>query len=422
MNLDPTTLLFALVVANAMAMLSLLVAMVGNRDGRRDGMGKWAAAMLLETLTWVMVAARGTIPDVYTIVLANLIKAGAHALILAAICEFQHRRAPAWQYVVPLVLATLMAAVLIDDLRGRFVWGGLIFGFQVMLIGRALLADPETRVGQAWRLLFVGVILILLVLALRAGAALFGHQALAQPQDSVAPHPVQIFAFLAIMATALLGTFGFLLMIKERGDREILHMAMTDSLTRVPNRRALIEQAEHALARRGGLPLALLMIDVDHFKRINDIHGHPTGDEVLRKVAERLMGRLRGQDILGRYGGEEFCVIAPDTHAEGAHRLAESLRETIASTPLRIEHGAFRVTVSVGYALCPAASERTLKKLLAEADIALYAAKQAGRDRVACFAPYMIPAPLPRDPPAPEPEPDNRPDCAPGPVTAKAWS
>lgn len=420
MNLDPRTLLFALIVTNAMAMLSLLVAIVGNRDGKQDGMGKWATAMLLETLTWVLIAARGNIPDVYTIVLANLLKAGSHALVLAAVFEFQRRRAPVWQYIVPVALATLMSALLIDDLRGRFVWGGLIFGFQVILIGRALITDPETRVGRAWRLLFVGVVLLLLVLALRAAVALFGQGDLAQPQTSITPHPVQIFAFLAIMATALLGTFGFLLMVKERTDREILHLAMTDSLTRVPNRRALIEQAEHVLARRSGLPLALLMIDVDHFKRINDSHGHPTGDEVLRKVAELLVGRLRGQDILGRYGGEEFCVIAPDTHGEGAHRLAESLRETVAATTLGTEQGDLRVTVSVGYALCPAASDRSLKRLLEEADRALYAAKQAGRDRVVRFAPYMTPVPLPDVPPVPRADVPQ--GSAPAPVTAKAWS
>jgi len=413
LSLDPVTLLFALIVSNAMAMLSLLVAIAGNRDGRREGMGKWAAAMLLETLTWVLIAARGTLPDVYTIVLANLFKAGGHALVLAAICEFQRRRAPAWQYFVPVALDTLMAALLIDDLRGRFVWGGLIFGFQVILIGRALITDPETRIGRAWRLLFAGVVLILLVLALRAAVALFGHHELAQPQVGVAPHPVQIFAFLAIMATALLGTFGFLLMVKERTDREILHLAMTDSLTRVPNRRALMEQAEHALARRSGLPLALLMIDVDHFKRINDQHGHPTGDEVLRKVAELLVGRLRGQDILGRYGGEEFCVIAPDTDGEGARKLAESLRETAAVTPLHTGQGEVGVTISIGYALCPATSERTLKKLLAEADIALYAAKQAGRNRVVRFAPHMIHAdhqdePSPACPPGSAPAQTGR--------------
>lgn len=384
MNLDPRTLLFALIVANALTVLSLVVANGDNRE-QREGMGKWAAAMLLETLTWVLIAARGAIPDAYSIILANCLKAGAHALVLAAICEFQRRPVPPWQYLAPIALTVLMTAVLVDDLRGRFVWGGLIYGFQMALIARALISDPETRIGRAWRLLFAGVVMIVLVLGLRAVVALSGQGELAQPQSGIAPHPVQILAFVALMAAALLGTIGFVLMVKERTDREIRHLAMTDSLTLVANRRALMQQAEHALARRSGLPLALLMVDVDRFKRINDGYGHPAGDQALRSVADLLARRLRRQDILGRYGGEEFCVIAPDTDGEGAYRLAESLRETVATTALAMGQDMLHVTVSIGYALCPAGSGRDLSELLAEADIALYAAKQAGRNRVVGF-------------------------------------
>lgn len=382
MNLDPRTLLFCLILTNALTVLSLVVAASGGND-KREGMGKWAAAMFLETLTWVLVAARGTVPDAFSIVAANGLKAGAHALVLAAVCEFQRRSPPRWQYFAPVALTLLMAALLADDMRGRFIWGSLIYGFQMVLIARALVSDPETRAGRAWRLLFGGVAMIGLVLGLRAAVALSGHGEFAQPNGGT-PHPVQIISFVAVMATALLGSIGFVLLVKERADREILHLAMTDSLTGIPNRRALMEQAEGALARRSGSPLALLMIDVDHFKRINDTHGHPTGDEVLRKVTCLMAGRLRGHDVVGRYGGEEFCVVAPDTDAEGALALAESLRQIVVATPIATEHGALAVSVSIGVAYCPANAVRELKDMLAEADAALYVAKGAGRNRVAC--------------------------------------
>lgn len=385
MNLDPRTLLFSLILTNALMVLSLFVAATGgNGDRKRDGMGKWAAAMLLETLTWTLIAARGTIPDVFSIIVANGLKAASHALILAAICEFQQRQAPRWQYLAPVALTLVMAAILVDDIRGRFIWGSLIYSFQMVLIARALLSDTETRAGRAWRLLFGGVAMIVLVLGLRAVVALSGYSEFAQPQNAAAPHPVQIISFIAVMATALLGSIGFVLMVKERTDREIMHLAMTDSLTQVPNRRALMEHAGHALARRSGSPLALLMIDVDNFKLINDTHGHPAGDEVLRKVAGRLVGRLRGHDLLGRYGGEEFCVIAPDTDTGGALTLAESLRETIASSSFATECGELSVSISIGISHCPSDVTRELKDVLAEADAALYAAKQAGRNKVVC--------------------------------------
>lgn len=386
MNLDPRTLLFSLILTNSLVVLSLLVAISGaNGDRRRDGLGKWAAAMLLETLTWTLVAARGHIPDAFSIIVANGLKAGAHALILAAICEFQRRAPPRWQYFAPVALTLAMAAVLVDDIRGRFIWVGIIYGLQIVLIARALLSDPETRAGRAWRLLFGGAAMIVLVLGLRAFVAMSGQSELAQPQNAIAPNWVQIVSFVAVMTTALLGSMGFMLMVKERTDRAVLHLAMTDSLTQIPNRRALMDYAERVLAQRNGGPIAMLMIDVDNFKQINDTHGHLAGDEVLRSVAGLLVRRLRGHDLLGRYGGEEFCVVAPDTNAAGALTLAESLRESIASTPLEIEGGTIPVSISIGVSFRPAGAPRELRELLAEADTALYAAKLAGRNRVAGF-------------------------------------
>lgn len=387
MNLDPRTLLFSLILCNALMVLSLFVATYSRAGGsKRDGMGKWAVAILLETLTWILVAARGAIPDVFSIIVANGFKAASHALILAAIYEFQRRQAPRWKYLVPVALTLVMAAILVDDIRGRFIWGGLIYGFQMVLIAHALLSDQETRAGRAWRRLFGGIamIVLVLVLGLRAAVALSGYSEFAQPQNAAVPHLVQIISFIAVMATALLGSIGFVLMVKERTDREIMHLAMTDSLTQVPNRRALMEHAGHALARRSGSPLALLMIDVDHFKLVNDSHGHPAGDEVLSKVASLLAGRLRGHDLLGRYGGEEFCVIVPDTDTVGALTLAESLRETIAYTPIATECGVVSITVSIGISHCPANVTRELKEVLAEADAALYTAKHTGRNKVVC--------------------------------------
>ncbi len=386
MNLDPHTLLFSLILTDALMMLGLLVAVHGQAgNGRRDGMEKWAAALFLETLVWIVGDSRGTFSDVITIVLANGLKAASHAMVLAALYEFQQRRASNWQYFAPVAATLVMAFILVDDIRARFIWGSLIFIFQLLLIARALLSDQAARTGRAWRLLLVGVVMLMLVMGLRALVALTGHSEFAQATNGLAPQPVQIITFIAIMAASLLGSIGFVLMVKERSDRDIMQLAMTDCLTQIPNRRALMERAEQALARRSGAPLALMMIDVDHFKLINDIHGHPTGDEVLSKVADLLSERLRGYDLLGRYGGEEFCAVAPDTDMAGALKLAESLRESIASTSFDTKKGKLPVTVSIGISICPVNAARELKELLAEADVALYTAKQTGRNKVVCF-------------------------------------
>lgn len=388
MNFDPRTMLFSIFMVYALSVLSLFVAASGkNADMKRDGMNKWALAMLLETILWVLIAARGVIPDVFSIVVANGLKAASHALILAAIYEFQQRQAPSrWHYYLPVALTVVLMIILIDDIKSRFIWGGLVYGLQMWLIARALLASAETRAGRAWRLLFGGVVAIALVLGLRAAAAIFGHGEFAQPQNSAVLQPVQLISYIAVMATALLGSIGFVLMVKERTDREVMQLAMTDSLTQIPNRRALMDHAKHALARRNGSPLALLMIDVDHFKAINDTYGHPVGDGVLRNIAGVLAERLRAHDFLGRYGGEEFCVIAHDTDADGALTLAEHLRVAIASAPVCTEHGELPVSISIGISLCPSNHCVELKDILAEADAALYSAKQSGRNKSICYA------------------------------------
>jgi len=382
MNFDPRTMLFSIFLVYALSVLSLFVAGSGKRaDGKRDGTGKWAAAMLLETVLWLLIAARGMIPDVLSIVLANGLKAASHALILASICEFQQRQAPRWLYFVPVLLVVVTVSFFIDDINARFIWVGLIYGIQMALIARALLTYPEARNGRAWRLLFAGIVGIALVLVLRAVAALLGHAEFAQPQNALIIQPVQIVAYIAVMATALLGSIGFVLMVKERADREVMHLAMTDSLTQIPNRRALMEYARHTMARRNAFPLALLMIDVDHFKSINDTHGHPVGDKVLCALVKLLSERLRGHDFLGRYGGEEFCIIAPDTSNEGALTLAEHLRAAIASASF----SGLSVSISIGVAGSLPGVKADLNKLLAEADAALYQAKQTGRNKVVCF-------------------------------------
>jgi eukaryotic-like serine/threonine-protein kinase len=158
---------------------------------------------------------------------------------------------------------------------------------------------------------------------------------------------------------------------------QVQQLATTDGLTGVNNRRHFTELAGHQLsiARRNHRPLAALMIDIDHFKRINDTHGHGTGDEVIRTVAQTLQGSIRDPDVLCRYGGEEFAVIMSEMHGD-AMDIAERLRSTVASSPI----GPVRVTVSIGVADLKPDDE--LEGLLARADEALYQAKAAGRNCV----------------------------------------
>ena len=171
------------------------------------------------------------------------------------------------------------------------------------------------------------------------------------------------------------------LMLLER----MREMAETDTLTGLANRRRTVERLTHELARaqRTERPLCLVICDVDHFKAVNDTHGHNVGDDVLRAVASELESRIRTVDLVGRWGGEEFVLVLPEAPLEGGRLVAERLRRAIAS--LELEGPARSVTISAGVVECD--PKLPLDTLVQRADECLYDAKNAGRNRVvACTA------------------------------------
>ncbi|MET0461145.1 MAG: diguanylate cyclase [Ilumatobacteraceae bacterium] len=186
-------------------------------------------------------------------------------------------------------------------------------------------------------------------------------------------------------SSELLARIGGAVRIKRLQDELHLRNLQLDMLSRVDvltglyNRRHIDEQLEKELstATRHGQPLAVLLMDIDHFKRVNDVEGHPAGDQVLREFAARLRAAVRVGDVAGRWGGEEFIVIAPQTKIDGALLLAERIRAATADEPMYVGDHAITVTVSVGcvVGLDPAT-------LLDRADAALYRSKSEGRNRV----------------------------------------
>lgn len=163
---------------------------------------------------------------------------------------------------------------------------------------------------------------------------------------------------------------------------ELQRQTRTDSLTGVANRRSFFERGEQEFARcrRHALPLALIAIDIDHFKRVNDVYGHPVGDRVLRDFTDCCRQMLREVDLCARTGGEEFCILLPDTDLDGAYVIAERIRTmTIACRPCA-EHPALGITASFGIVALGDGDAR-FEHLFSRADHALYAAKRQGRNR-----------------------------------------
>jgi diguanylate cyclase (GGDEF)-like protein len=168
----------------------------------------------------------------------------------------------------------------------------------------------------------------------------------------------------------------------RRRNAELDRVSRIDMLTNIYNRRHLDEHLRRAIsgARRHGRTVGVLLVDIDHFKDVNDQYGHLAGDAVLKEVAARLQGAMRTEDALGRWGGEEFIAVLTDTPGESIGVLAERMRQAIASTPFVLADGTrIRVTVSIGHT----AGTEDAEVLVHRSDDALYVAKEAGRNQVA---------------------------------------
>ena len=254
-----------------------------------------------------------------------------------------------------------------------------VYGAHAVVIAR--------QAGQSFASRFMLVVLVLLtvVVVIRAATAL--HY---PPVGGLfAPSPIQVLYIISYSFGMLLLTIGAVLMASEGLRRELEHLITHDSLTGALTRRALLDQgeSERARGRRRGGSLSALMLDLDHFKLVNDTHGHRVGDMVLSDFVQRAQGQLRRPAVFGRYGGEEFVALLPDTDEAEACRVAERIRCSVTSDP------ALPVCqVSVGVASMQADGDETLASLIDRADAGLYRAKHLGRNRVE-VGPGWVPGP-----------------------------
>ncbi len=174
--------------------------------------------------------------------------------------------------------------------------------------------------------------------------------------------------------------------LDESTQQELYNMGHLDPLTSIYNKRHLLDRlcGEFSFAKRKGVPLSLIMFDIDHFKNVNDTYGHPAGDFVLMRLTKLAQSIIRDEDLFARYGGEEFTIVLKDTGKEGAEVLGERLRSLIEEHEFVFEGQVIPVTVSVGVATLDKDSYETEEDLISGADKCLYASKNSGRNRITC--------------------------------------
>jgi diguanylate cyclase (GGDEF)-like protein len=172
----------------------------------------------------------------------------------------------------------------------------------------------------------------------------------------------------------------------EDANQRLAEASRTDALTGLPNRRGFLDVVDHELKRsaRAGDPCSVVMLDLDHFKEINDRHGHAAGDAVLQAAASRLRGVLRAADVVARWGGEEFIALLPATAIEAAAAVAEKARRALAASPF--EYDGVSETITASFGVATHVHGQSIDVTIAAADRALYRAKESGRNRVECVA------------------------------------
>ncbi|MYM95193.1 GGDEF domain-containing protein [Duganella vulcania] len=380
--MDIKTLVLALALGN----LSLCAALFFyEQERRRAGLAPasstWGMAKQCQAVAWALLYLRGTLPDFLTIPIANGVLFAGFALDASALWEQAGRRV--WRrYLLPALGAAtgMFSGAWLLELppAGRIAIGSLAIGLFTIAGAAAL--------GRGWSagtLLRRYLVLSSLLLALAVMAR--GLLTLLVPEGWgwVSPAIVQGVGIAALYLMMINSAFAYLLLGREQQLAELARLEVVDALTDVPNRRGFYQTLTPwiALARRPGLPTALIILNLDHFKRVNDSYGHPVGDQVLKAMVDVCKKQLRDSDLMGRLGGAEFAIQLPRTSQEDALMVAERIRNAVAALPVKAGKAVINMTASLGVTIVRA--DDTTVSLFKRADEALQAAKLAGRNRVA---------------------------------------
>ena len=383
LQIDPITLLLASVLVLGALAATFLVKWWDDRA--QPWMLDWGIGFSVVLPGTLLLALRGRIPDVLSIGVANAAMLLGWGLVFVGVRRFDGR--PISRFVA-LIGPSLWALLCLSptfmsrfDLRVEAVSiisaGHAVATIATLRAGRARLPLPSRARLEA--LMGIGAVLMV---ARAASMVVWPVEVRDFTSDGVSR---VAWIGLAFLVLAVLFAQFLLLMSAERAHLAERRAGEQDDLTGILNRRTFVERAERHLAaapHRG----TLLFFDVDHFKAINDTHGHALGDDVLVAFARLVETRIGPEDLFARWGGEEFVVFLADRDFVAGRRLAEEIRRAVADLAFAAGGGTIGVTVSVGLST-PALTGPDLDRLIASADAGVYAAKRAGRDRVAAVAP-----------------------------------
>ena len=369
---DPAAMIFTTMLVSLVTVLVLLLSPTAAEH--RHSVRLWVAGevlgLLARTMTLAQQAAPGQAPiaGAETRIFAAL---NGPLFIAVAVLHALAVRSTMKRSDGSAAIAGSFAAVAACSAITVAIPGGRL-GVSLTLAGLLACSVWTAAIALPWRKRFRGALLISVsmgMFALMESTGLLMMLLAPASGDRLAPQPPALVLVVDMLAS-LMFTMGFLMAQFELLHHRIQHLSVTDPLTGALNRRGFLQRME-AL---GDAPVSLAILDLDHFKRINDTLGHSRGDEALTGFVRRLQEVTRATDVLGRWGGEEFVLLMPATDADGARLLAERARAAVAGAPLAA--GLPQVTVSAGLATGAPAAAGWIDELLARADGSLYRAKE----------------------------------------------
>ena len=382
MPLDIRTMIATGAGLGVLTALSMRYVLRGFPGMLGPSMREWMLGIALQATSWALTTVRGSIPDFVSVVVANALLSIGYALLVDAVRRFVGLRA-GHRLLFVLVLASICVQIYfsyaVPSTRIRILIGSTLFAALLPLALFPLFAAYRESRNRSYLLTAAAFAILLATMLARVAYETLDERGLTSAFVST---PMQDFVFAVLAFFPVIATLGFLLMCSSRLYEELERQAGVDSLTGINNRRTVTDMATRAIAaaHRHGQTLAVLLIDADHFKRINDAHGHAVGDEALQLISATVQCELRSEDLFGRLGGEEFVVVLPAADEPAARSNAERLRANIEKAELRAGHGTVELCVSIGIAVIRAGDD--FAALLRRADQAMYEAKRSGRNRV----------------------------------------
>jgi diguanylate cyclase (GGDEF)-like protein len=387
--MDSTTMVLALALGN-LALCATLFFFEQSNHGGRPAVPTWGWARLCQGAGWLLLAigAAGVVPEglalpiAYALVFAGVAWEAGAAWERAGRVRWRRAFIPA----LALAVAAFLLCWVIDPIGLRAVAASLVLAAFYLALAAAF-ARGWAAASMLQRFLALATTVLALVVGARGALVLLAPAGWGWMTSDM----LRQFHSGALYLLALLGGFGWLLLGREREQAELARLEVVDPLTDVPNRRGFFQALAPwmALARRPGQPTALVVLDFDHFKRINDSYGHPAGDVVLAHLINACKGQLRDSDLLGRLVGVEFAILLPRTSLDDAAMVAERMRAAIEAERVKTERALISLTASFG--VTTIRPDDSTVTLLARADEALRVAKKAGRNRIEVAASALAP-------------------------------